>query len=239
MLVRCGDGRMYLCKYNPGTGRSYSLARELTGSRFAGVWGLCDMDLAFVNIRPQDLPASSLPAVSFNNCLGRQWDDDVMDVNNTSSGIASRSNAEFLLKVVLFDIWLANEDRIINNTNLLYDCSTRRFKAIDHAGIFNQSFSPPLQLLELEDTLLYSDLFTDACKSLAADSAWLSSLKDTFSDNLDKCRQVAPLIWKSIPESWKIDCDVFDEMMSFLFSPDWTEPVWDQFNTIIIKASAL
>ena len=125
ILVIGSDFNQWVCKYNDIN----KLFNELLASEFAKLWQINIPETALVQI---DYDKHIIP---FNNkkglerrffereCFGSRFLDNAFDVNKTllvNKDIVQRiKNKEDFLKIALFDIWLANEDRNAGNYNLL------------------------------------------------------------------------------------------------------------------------
>ena len=134
-----------------------------------------------------------------------------------------------LLKIALFDIWIANEDRTCNNYNLLYDMRFERIVSIDYGGIFNSCvWDRPIYQLNESDSILSSDLF-DRLKS--ADSSF-PSYEPIFFKYVAKCKESVPAIMDSIPKEWKVEVKTLQEKLDELFKIDWINEAWETFKEL-------
>lgn len=116
---------------------AFKLVCELIGAQMANVWQLNTPPVAFVNIKPVHwrLPVTHCLSVPSWGCCKLEG---VIDITpSTYKQIESSKNllAE-LLKIALFDFWIANEDRNMNNANLLYDVLQQKFVPIDYELYF-------------------------------------------------------------------------------------------------------
>lgn len=168
------DENIWYCKYKDNN----ILFNELLAYHFAKIWGINIPECAFITIDYEKYIVSysnedkRLLQKSFfdKECFGSQALEDAFDVDNSiiitkKQIIRKITNKEDFLKIALFDIWLANEDRKANNYNLLLaptDKGFTLFYVIDHANIFNTSAAYRYQICELteEDTVLNSNLAT-------------------------------------------------------------------------------
>lgn len=137
VLVVCSDKKSYICKYMRSSAAAFKLVCELIGAQMANVWQLNTPPVAFVNIKPVHwrLPVTHCLSVPSWGCCKLEG---VIDITpSTYKQIESSKNllAE-LLKIALFDFWIANEDRNMNNANLLYDVLQQKFVPIDYELYF-------------------------------------------------------------------------------------------------------
>lgn len=114
-----------------------------------------------------------------------------------------------LLAIILFDIWLLNTDRIINNTNIVIQDlnDEKNLFAIDFVMIFNgRSYSQLEQELDycptVEDTLMNLELFDNVREYLGFffDDEVKTILKNFGNINTN----VINNIMKLIPETWRL-----------------------------------
>lgn len=234
-LVTCNDSRRYLCKAAKYSSGPHSLARELTGTALANIWGLADAPLVLINLSPRHV-GNMVSDINYElPCLGRLWIDDAVEVRDTNHHyIASGHNMkERILKIALFDMWLSNEDRLTNNLNILYSFRKQEIYAIDHAGIFNTGFTSPLLQLSLYDSILYSRLFEDVSEGAENIEKLLTEMRTFFDDIIQKSASSISGIWSMIPSEWKIEKRDFDSIMEFIFSEKWLQSVFSNFQQLL------
>jgi len=231
-LVICSDSKKYLTKAVKFGDGAYGLARELIGTAFCKIWGLADSDLSLVRVLPDHSDGTGSGDNYSLPCLGRRWIEESIELTdkNHSAVTGKKDYAADLMKTALFDIWLSNEDRLNNNLNLLYSFGEDAICPIDHAGIFNTSFSAPLLLLSSYDSLLYSDLFSDVIRSNRVPA---ESLRPFYDSSVGKCLNSVEEVWEMIPGEWDIDRSAFDSLMNFIFSRKWADSVFENFINIL------
>lgn len=139
VLVICSDMNAYICKYVRSSGAAFKLACELIGSRMAVAWQLDTPDIAFVRIKSAHWAGRFLQHSLSAPSLGSKQLESVVDVTPSTYGDVKATTAILrqLLKIALFDFWIANEDRNVNNANLLYDVGRGRLVSIDYGCILN------------------------------------------------------------------------------------------------------
>lgn len=142
------------------------------------------------------------------------------------------------LKIALFDIWLCNEDRNYNNTNLLLHFAPENiyfFYAIDHVNIFNSSsLNYGLATLTEDDTLLKTEL----AKLLFGKAKKLTLIVDKLIENFylctKECEDNLDVILDLLPVSWAIDkVDMKAKMLQYLFTNEWKKQCEDIFRTYV------
>lgn len=236
VLVMCSDKSAYICKYMRSSFAAYKLACELIGAQMAMAWHLNTPEIAFVRIRPSHWSKGSNATLS----IGSKKMEGVVDIT-PSTYREVRSSAKTLmqlLKIALFDFWMANEDRNANNANLLYDVEQEDLISIDYGCIFNTAtFEFRLSQLTSTDTILYSDLFQSLTQDKPHTSvqAMVKPLKNYYMACVNRSRQLFPQIVKALPKDWNVPSDVVEKKMEQLFDSEWIEGVWRNFNECLTE----
>lgn len=234
VLVVCSDKEAYICKYMPSSNRAYKLVCELIGSQMAEAWRIKSPTTAFIRIEPAHWAEIHTP----HNLTAPTWGykklNNVVDITPTTCNVVERTQSMILqlLKIALFDFWIANEDRTYNNANLLYDIEGEFLISIDYGGIFNTStFDYPLSQLTMTDTILYADLFRHLVKEQDNDAVLSlgNSLKKDYDRCIENCRQKIPSILSAIPDEWNISQGIVETKLNQLVDEVWTEAVWSNF----------
>lgn len=230
VLVMCSDKNAYICKYMRSSFAAYKLVCELIGSQMAISWHLNTPEIAFVRIRPSHWTKGSNTAVS----IGSKKMEGVVDITpSTNREVKSSAKTLMqLLKIALFDFWIANEDRNANNANLLYDVEKEDLVSIDYGCIFNTAtFEFPLSQLTSTDTILYSDLFHYLIqdKSIASLTALVKPLRAYYLVCINRSRHFSTKMINVIPKDWNVPSDVVEKKIRQLFEPEWVEGVWKSF----------
>lgn len=234
VLVMCSDKNAYICKYMRSSAAAYKLACELIGVRMAMAWQLETPEVAFVKIK-QDHWAGRFVQHSLSApALGSRRMESVVDVTPSTYSDVDETTAVLrqLMKIALFDFWMANEDRNANNANLLYDVSRGRLISIDYGCILNTAtFDYPLCQLTTTDTILWSDLF----KHLAGnrDRAMIellqAELKASYIACLKRSERQIPRIVEEMPKEWNVSTNIVEGKLRQLFDEHWTTGVWNNF----------
>lgn len=231
VLVMCSDKNAYICKYMRSSFAAYKLACELIGAQMAMAWHLNTPEIAFVRIRPSHWSKGNNAALS----IGSRKMEGVVDITpSTNREVKSSAKAlTQLLKIALFDFWMANEDRNANNANLLYDVEQEDLISIDYGCIFNTAtFEFPLSQLTSTDTILYSDLFQNLIqdKSFSSLETMVKSLRTYYLVCVNRSRQLSSEIVKAMPKDWNVPSTVVKKKMDQLFESEWIDGVWRNFN---------
>ena len=137
-----------------------------------------------------------------------------------------------LMKIALFDFWIANEDRNANNANLLYDVGRGRLISIDYGCILNTAtFDYAMTQLTTTDTILWSDLFHYLAKS--KDNATIENIAENIKEQyvywLKRSQKQVDLILEELPNEWNVPRIVVEEKLKQLFDRQWTDEVWKNY----------
>lgn len=230
VLVMCSDKNAYICKYMRSSFAAYKLACELIGAQMAMAWHLNTPEIAFIKIRSSHWSRGNTSALS----IGSKKMEGVVDITpSTNREVkASAKTLMQLLRIALFDFWMANEDRNANNANLLYDVEHEDLVSIDYGCIFNTAtFEFPLSQLTSTDTILYSDMFQYLIqeKSPASLEAIVKPLKSYYLACVNHSRQLSMQIVDVMPKEWNVPADIVKNKVNQLFEPEWVEGVWNNF----------
>lgn len=234
VLVLCSDMNSYICKYMRSSVSSYKLTCELVGGLMAKAWGIHTPDIAFVRIKPEHWAGvRTTHSVSVPTLGGRRL-EGVIDITPSTYHEIEPTKAllEQLVKIALFDFWIANEDRNANNANLLYDINMKRLVSIDYGCILNTAtFDYPMSQLTSTDTILWSDLFQHLffggrSLNIKNNMAYiLEYYEASLQRSLDKQKELLD----ALPQAWNVQKDVLAEKLRQLFDKNWIAGVWENF----------
>ncbi len=233
VLVLCSDSQQYICKYmRPNATIAYKLACELLGSQFAEAWKMATPLCVLVKIHPAHWMNLSTPHHSTAPAIGFRKIEGVIDITPTTFGqVAANKNTLYqLLKIALFDFWIANEDRTYNNANLLYSIEDSQLISIDYGGILNNvSFDYPLEQLTETDSILGSDLFTHIVGSVSVHQLSVA-VRQLERDYPNCISRVSATKWMNIlPKEWNVPKDKVEEKIAELMAPSWITATWNNF----------
>lgn len=234
VLVLCSDTQQYICKYmRPNATIAYKLACEYTGAVFADAWKINTPSVALVRIMPAHW--ASVPTLHnpFAPSIGFKKIDGVVDITPTSYRQVEANTGTLyqLLKIALFDFWIANEDRTYNNANLLYDIENERLISIDYGGILNNvSFDIPLSQLTETDSIICADIFAHIVKSVSSRQLTkaIGQLEKDFVQCINHSKKQARLLTE-MPIEWAVPVDKVKRKMEELFYPQWVSATWVNF----------
>lgn len=234
VLVLCSDLHSYICKYMRSSASACKLACELIGSTLASCWNLPTPNIAFVLIKPDHWAGLRTPHSVSALTLGSERLEGVIDVTPTTYREIEPTKvaSEQLVKIALFDFWIANEDRNANNANLLYDINRGCFVSIDYGCILNTAtFDFPMSQLTSTDTILWSDLFQHLLGGTkeAAITKIVESTKAYYKECIKQSQDGIATILENLPSDWNVPKDVVEWKLNQLLEADWISEVWDNF----------
>lgn len=234
VLVICSDKNAYICKYMRSSAPAYKLACELIGARMAVAWQLETPEVAFVRIKSGHWAGRFVQHSLSAPSLGSRKMDGVVDVTpSTYKDVeATTATLKQLMKIALFDFWVANEDRNANNANLLYDVGRSRLVSIDYGCILNTAtFDFGMSQLTSTDTILWSDLFQHLSQNRERTmmEAIACELKTEYAACLKRSIRQVKHILGELPLEWNVSVEVVGEKLKQLFDDRWTAGVWNNF----------
>lgn len=234
VLVLCSDKNAYICKCMYSSGSAYKLVCELMGSIMAQAWKLNTPLPAFVKIHQQHW--SKHLSTRYNSVIafGTRRLENVVDITPStySSVPVTEGLIKGLMEIALFDCWIANEDRNINNANLMYDTERSRFVSIDYGCILNTAtFEYPLSQLTSTDTILYSDLFHHLTRLKETEEvvAIAEKLKQNYRHKIKQTQEAVKNATTIIPKEWNVNPQLVNYKLMQLFEEHWVGAVWDNF----------
>lgn len=234
VLVLCSDTQQYVCKYMRSSATiSYKLACEFIGAVFAESWGIGTPPFSFVKILPAHWASvttshsSSVPAIGFRKL------ESVIDITPTTykQVMANADTLYQLLKIALFDFWIANEDRTCNNANLLYDIENSRLISIDYGGILNNvTFDFPMSQLTETDSILVADVFAHIVKSVSTRqlSKAVEQLQKDYLQCINRSKRQSALL-SQMPKEWAVPTVKIENKVEELFSEPWVKASYENF----------
>lgn len=244
ILVECEDLNLWVCKHARTSPRL--LSNELLGSSFAQLWDLSTPEFCLLEISDDHLPLSNIiqPVFFKKHCFGSYFNsaDQVIDLTiipllRSTSFRNKIANKSDYLKIGLFDIWLANEDRHPLHTNLLLSPRGKEyiFKVFDHDALFNQN-NPgkyPLVLLDEECSLITGEISKLLFKRNKKLVNIVNEIVENFYLCVEKCLQNLENIVACIPDSWLIDRDeIYNALILSIFSDAWLKQCENYFRQL-------
>jgi hypothetical protein len=237
VVVSCSDFQDYICKY-PTNSPAQSLMTEWICAHAAQSSGLYIPPFDLVAVSPDHIPVDLagrlLPGGRLDRPLFGSRHVGAVDMDKRTLIMLSKSkrkskleNKDQLLRIALFDIWVANEDRHGNNYNLLLaDVAGRlRFQVMDHGACFNTqaAFNHGLGPVTIEDSLISSELFAIVFKNPPNFVARIHAVCDELEHWQANALQHVEQWVVNAPDKWGIDRAAW---LAFLrdrwLSDDWT-----------------
>ncbi len=234
VLVMCSDMNAYVCKYMRSSAAAFKLACELIGSRMAMAWQLNTPDIALVKIKSEHWEGRFLQHSISAPSIGSRRMEGVVDITPSTYADVTPSTTILrqLMKIALFDFWIANEDRNVNNANLLYDLVFGKLVSIDYGCILNTAtFDYPMSQLTTNESILCSDLFQHITKNKNAVTvgAIVDELKALYKTCLKRSKRQLNVILKELPREWNVPSIVVEEKIQQLLDDRWCAEVWNNY----------
>jgi hypothetical protein len=238
VLLMCNDMQDYVCKHALN-GNAVNLICEYIAASFLRVWELSVPDFCFINVNYEHVKHFTIPKHHFDKtCFGSKFSknfveltlfNDEPDFKKINVLPEQKLN---ILKIALFDLWMANEDRNFNNLNLLLDVSNGyNLVPIDHGAILNtRLLDSSISVLTETECVTNTDLMKHLHPKCDFNKEYISSLKDYFYLCTLKCQQNFDEILNYIPPDWTPDLNkVADKIKIQIFSKDWEDKVINTF----------
>ncbi|MGK6352232.1 HipA family kinase [Parapedobacter sp. DT-150] len=216
VVVMADDFEEYLCKYDSNS----KLINEYCALCFLGAWGIPHLPGAFVKILPEhinpEIISNRTQPHHFNKPIfGLRYQNEVIDVSNLMVGLKGNyrelgkyQSRTIFLKIALFDLWLANTDRSVNNYNLLVQPKSDRFEIvpIDHTEIFDGCrLGQQIAQLTPEDSILYADLAHVLLYNPKKIAKEANTILDNFPTFVSNCGGMLSTIIAAMPVAWCAD----------------------------------
>ena len=159
--------------------------------------------------------------------------DGVIDITPTSfrQVVANTDTLYQLLKIALFDFWVANEDRTYNNANLLYNIEGEQLISIDYGGILNNvTFDFPLSQLTETDSILGADIFAHIIKLVSSKQLTeaVKRLEKDYLQCISRSKKQSVLL-AEMPKEWAVPTSKIENKVEELFSQKWINDTWENF----------
>lgn len=242
LLVMCDDFQDWVCKHSR---ESSKLINELLGSCFAKYWNLHTPEISLITVKKEHIP-SDLQGVNFSKqCFGSKYIRSSKELDHPSIGMFEDynfrrkiENKDDFLLICLFDIWLSNEDRNHNNTNLLLDFSDLnkiRFTVFDHDAIFNSNtLNRGIYQINESDSLLYSELGGILYKKKQSLVKAVDNIIKMFYICVTNCENNLREIVGLIPDDWGVDRDYLEnQLRDNLFTKEWLKACEISFRSFV------
>lgn len=243
VVVMAEDIEEYACKYDAPS----KLINEYIGYQFLQLWGFELFPAAFIQIKREHVPDNILGGriqipMFERPAFGLLYNNNAGDINNALLGLRKDSyeiakfeqRFEELMKIGLFDLWLANDDRNHNNYNLL--TIGNRFIPIDHSNLFDgNGLGRKLSPLTWEDSVLSSDLAITFLNNRKKMTAMHDELLENFPIFVTSCKAALSDIVLAMPDVWCNDkADLIERIStSVIDNPAWIQQTNTTFSELI------
>lgn len=247
ILVTCEDFQTWVCKH--GRMSNSHLFNELIASRFANIWGIRTPLICLIEVLEDHLPIENAnilqPAFFKKPCFGSLYIEYSKEIDSTLvhsfEDTAFRKkvkNKEDFLTIALFDIWLSNEDRNHNNSNLLLDFTNNEeyyFCAFDHNSIFNSnSLHHGLYQISEDESIINTDLAKILFKQGRNLTIIVEKIIKKFYLCIEECERELGGILGDIPSEWNLNVNQLELLLrQNLFTESWIRECENNFRTII------
>lgn len=236
--VMCSDLNDYVCKYATGV-PTRTLYNEFVAAEFLTRWGIDKPKHNIISIKEEHFPESvrsarvqlryfSRPCFgSKHELYAKEIDPSFPNLDINKKVLGAIENKFDLLKIGLFDLWLANEDRNHNNYNLLLNPTETGycFLPIDHERCFNGSSARvdrPIVLLTEDESLITSPLAQVLLRGSRGLSEKIDEMASEYYLWVSGCQKGLDDALKDLPEAWGIDVQAEIEFMQgTLFTESW------------------
>lgn len=159
----------------------------------------------------------------------------IISWSNKKSQLKNIINSEDFLRIGLFDLWMANEDRHHNNYNLMIAAEETGniLYAIDHEKCFNSAIfdkDHPIQLLTADESLLRTPLVPLLFNNEFHLEGVVKGILDEYGNYINVCKDELPAILQQIPESWGINTvEIAILLQKNIFAPEWIDQTAQSF----------
>jgi len=240
----------YVVKHNSGRVPCEKLACELIAYYFLQLWGITTPKASIIEVDPNhviDIRSTARQPNFFKvPCWGTFFHSESTEFLQFFEELPYYERDKFnnstdLLRIVLFDIWLGNDDRTANNPNILIASTERGFEfwPIDHEAIFNgNNLNRGLYELGEYDTLLYHPAVKKLLGNTLKDAKLLNELTQEAYVCIARCKQNIPEILSFIPVAWQIDKGQLELLLKTnLFTDAWFQKLRITFLSLMQQFS--
>ena len=246
LKVLTSDIEEYYSKTPKDQSPELSIIKEFLCTYLLQCWNLKTPEIVALLIDPSIINIKLSPHHKKNyfsrTCFGSKILEPILELNAITS-ISNKyeynkfSNPVDLLKIGLFDIWVANDDRKPSNTNILLKEGENGFilYAIDHAFTFssmsfvdlNPSFEPEAPY---NDSILDTSLAQEIIKiALKEDIHLLKYINEYFDSAVSICHENFLYITDNIPKDLGLSSQCISALERFLFSKSRNKLVFTEF----------
>lgn len=243
ILIMCNNFDDYVCKYPSSSEGITSLTCEYIGYMLLKEWGLLIIESAFIKLNQAHIPPST-GINSFNTnrtCFGSKFNcnyQDLIDRLYLNMPYSEKHKHGYkcdYLKIALFDIWVANEDRHFNNPNILLDVGDGyRPIPIDHGAIFNtHSFNLQITELTSNETIISSNIVKSLFSRKDFEGSLIDDLRNYFYLCVSNCSEKKDEILNNLPPDWSNLQEEISKKLDEIFRDEWIKNSFNLFLSII------
>jgi len=245
ILVTCDDLQDWVCKHN----EPIKLVHEIIGSKFAEFWGINTPEICLLEVSEDHVPQKEANYLQLSNfkklCFGSLFLEHCKEIDDSSillfkdNGFKVKvKSKEDFLRIALFDIWLSNEDRNGNNSNLLIDFSNPsdyKFFVFDHGEIFNSGLlKHGIYQINEHESIISTELAQLLFKKGQKLTALVNNIVENFYLCISECEKALTNILKLIPEEWGLDMETLEQnIRQNLFNESWLKECETSFRSFI------
>lgn len=249
VLVVGDDLRPYVAKHSRGLVPCSVLCNELLAHHYARLWNLPVLEGALMRVDPKHIgihtSTNCQPRFFKTTCFATRFRKDSVEFNrflgSTNAYERQRyANRNDLLRIALFDCWLANDDRTANNPNLLVttDASGFTIRVMDHEMLLGgNNPDKPLPDRAFGDSLLAHPAVPALLgNGYARDTALVSAPVQDAYLCIRSCEQHTDEILQRLPADWGVDIAAFRlQLQERLFDPDRLNAVVQNYHDLLTQ----
>lgn len=241
LIVHTNELNDYLVKYVKGNVSANMLAREFIAAEFCKLWGIKFPEYALVTIKDEHLSSKlGIGITKFQMPgFGTLYDNRLKELDRFFEEMSSYqsnkiSNPDDFLTIAFFDIWMSNDDRSLNNYNLMIKSSEDgyQFCAIDHGAVFHTGNQDKENYpITLQDSLLNSPLLLNLfTKKQLFDNQTHEEFKKTWYICTTRCKEKYHEIIDTIPDHWNINKqELNNQLEDFMMNDGWFNNCWQTY----------
>lgn len=150
-------------------------------------------------------------------------------------------NPEQFLKIAIFDLWVAHDDRNNTNYNLLSGTTSQgfRFYSIDHYHCFGGevNFNKDFSKLKVDPyKSVLTSTFGRSVLEYLTNPQIFTNIVESFSNiDLTKIKRIVSNVFKQLPKEWNIDPNLQKIIIRFLTDKNRNNQVINIFNHLTNK----
>lgn len=244
LLVIGEDYNQYIVKNSSGRIPAFYLINEFLANGLLQCWNIPTPECANIQVDSSIIRGFSnkhRPAYYNDSTFGSKVIPNILDLNeytlsNTKSSYNRLINPLDILRIGLFDLWVANDDRKPTNQNTILSIGSNgkyEITAIDHAFIFEtldyQHLNPQLFYPSVNDHIMICDLVNIVKRYTNINDSFVSSERDYFYFCLNTSQESFEKITNNIPNDLGITDSLITFLEQFLFNQDRNNRVFEEY----------